>query len=167
MFNIKDIRSKVSNADDIMKGLKQRIDTHDVQLKKAGEQAQMVDGFSKRVGVMETKLDVMRENADKRHETIKDFVNRTKDSLDSKVEMAIAYNEKIVHMRDELNAMKEHNNDFKDRVAKEINDVRARVAESARQVMDLAEKQQAYKENTVSEFQEKNEAIQLALDKFE
>lgn len=39
LFNIKDIRSKVSNADDIMRGLKARIDTHDVQLKKAGEQA--------------------------------------------------------------------------------------------------------------------------------
>lgn len=83
----------------------------------------MVEAFSKRVGVMETKMEVMRENADKRHETIKDFVNRTKDSLDSKVEMAIAYNEKINHMRDELNAMKDHNNDFKDKLVYNINDI--------------------------------------------
>ena len=55
-------------------------------IKKLTTQSASVETFHKRMMVAEQKIEQMRDSAEKRHETIKDFVQKMKESLESKVD---------------------------------------------------------------------------------
>lgn len=54
----------------------------------------------------------MRDSAEKRHETIKDFVSKMKESLESKVDQITQFNVKINTMTSDLEKMKKVTDDF-------------------------------------------------------
>ena len=54
----------------------------------------------------------MRDSAEKRHETIKDFVSKMKESLESKVDQITQFNVKINSMTSDLEKMKKVTDDF-------------------------------------------------------
>jgi len=63
-------------------------------------------GFSKRMAIAEQKLDAMKEITDKRHESLKDYVGKTKDMLESRADQMIVYDDKISIVLDEIKKAK-------------------------------------------------------------
>jgi hypothetical protein len=55
-------------------------------IKKLTTQCASVETFNKRMQVCEQRIEQMRDSAEKRHETIKDFVGKMKEALEAKVD---------------------------------------------------------------------------------
>ena len=61
---------------------------------------------------------------------------RQKEALDNRVEMAIAYNEKVNHIKDEMHALTEQNNTFKDGITRDMTFVREVVTKNGRELWE-------------------------------
>lgn len=70
----------------------------------------------------ESKLDKDKEIQEKRHEGLKEFVQKTKDMLESRCEQVTQYEEKFKGMNDTITLMKDIINKHKDKVQIELID---------------------------------------------
>ena len=66
-----------------------------------------VASFNKRLSTCEQKLDASKEQNEKRHESLKDFVQKIKDMLESRVDQITQYEEKFKGMAEAISSMKE------------------------------------------------------------
>ena len=82
----------------------------------------------------------MKENGDKRHETVKDFVSRTKDELVAKVEMAMNYNDKIKAVMEDMTQLKELNAKFTEDMTKDYHSVKEKLTSFQREMWDFQTK---------------------------
>jgi archaellum component FlaC len=56
--------------------------------------------------VVEQNVESIKDTAEKRHETIKDYVGRVKEMLEGKVDQVTQFNDKLTAMNDEIQKIK-------------------------------------------------------------
>lgn len=62
----------------------------------------------------------MKEQGEKRHEQMKDFINKTKDMLEARVDQVCQFEEKITIVNDELNKNKHVHEEFRRKMIDEL-----------------------------------------------
>lgn len=82
----KKIADKSKIHDDQLIKLKYWQDNNDPIIKELQQVANTVRAFEKRIATSESKIDSLRESVDKRMEGLKDYVNRTREVLESRVD---------------------------------------------------------------------------------
>lgn len=113
---VEDVRKRCVANDEKLRLNKTSLEQHDTLIKKTQEKADAVDSFHKRLLNCEQKLETVQEQAEKRHEDVKDFVQRTKDMLEARVDQITQYNAKLEAMHDEISRLKDMTNAFKDTI---------------------------------------------------
>jgi len=79
---------------------------------------------------MEQKLETTKEQSEKRHEAIKDYIGKTKDVLEARVEEVSQFEEKITILNDELNKNKVVHEEFRKKMILEISKTNAEAAKT-------------------------------------
>ena len=70
----------------------------------------------------------MKDQGEKRHEAMKDYIGKTKDVLEARVEEVSQFEEKITILNDELNKNKGVHEDFRKKIILEISKTNGDVA---------------------------------------
>lgn len=123
--------------------------------------------YEGRIVTLEQKQLVDRESADKRHDNIKDIVQRHKETLDARVNMAIAYNEKIDNLKKEMKDLKKDQEEFGARIRAEIGGITKTTSDSKAMVNSLDKKLSAFESESRASHEGKKNAIQELNDTFE
>ena len=125
---VEDVRTRCVANDEKLKNHKVSLEKHDGLIKKVQAKAEAVDKFNKRLTDCEQKLETMRDLQEKRHETTKDFVQRTKEMLEARVDQITQYNARLEGMHDEISKLKDLTGSYKDNITKEMNKANDNVA---------------------------------------
>lgn len=58
--------------------------------------------FSKRMALAEQKIDAMKEYTEKRNESIKDYVNKTKEMLETRSDYMVTIEERLIGLKNDV-----------------------------------------------------------------
>lgn len=68
----------------------------------------------------EQKIESVKDQNEKRHESGKDYVNKIKDMLESRVDQVMQFEDKIEQVNQDVNKLKGMTNDFQKKFIKEL-----------------------------------------------
>jgi wobble nucleotide-excising tRNase len=124
---VEDVRKRCGSNDEKLALNKATIERHDHLLKKVEEKADAVDTFHKRLLACETKLETAKELMEKRHESTKDLVQRTKDMLEARVDQITQYNSRLEAMQESIAKVKDVTNLFQENITGQMNQANEKV----------------------------------------
>ena len=81
-----DLKKQVSSVDEKIRANKARVEKQELQIKSVVQTVKDVVSFSKRLAQTEQKIDSIREKNEKGHEGMRDFVTRTKEMLEGRID---------------------------------------------------------------------------------
>ena len=115
--------------------------------------------YEGRIVTLEQKTSNDRENADKRHENVKDLLQRHKDTLDARVNMAVAYNDKIDDLRVEVSQLVASQQKFEDTIRLEVGSINKTACDSKTMSTILDKQLKNFESESRSMHTEKKDAI--------
>lgn len=97
-----ELTKKTTANEDKIRALKTKAEKQELVMKKLAGQCASVETFSKRMQVVEQNIEAIRESAEKRHESTRDYIARVKEALEGRVDQVTQFNEKLTSMSDEI-----------------------------------------------------------------
>ena len=131
-----------------------------MSMKKLMVQSQAVETFNKRMKLTEDKIDNVKSLAETRHEQTKEYVNRTKDMLEGRVNQITQFNDSIMSMGEDLKKMKQGNDDFMEKIMNEVAKVNEKASKTEVELAHFKDRSGFFFETSEIQNEQKSKAIQ-------
>lgn len=97
-----DLGKKTAGNEEKIRTLKGKSEKQELLMKKLTSQCASVETFNKRMQGLELNIESIKDAAEKRHESTRDYIGRVKEALEGRVDQVTQFNEKLTSMNEEI-----------------------------------------------------------------